>query len=257
MCGKCSNYSYKLDNLNKTVRVCTFCFKDLTQTAPNSVSTLPSSDSFENLSEFISNLTDSSSPSSTSKDSENKGHLVTIKVKRINASDKGLQLMKGKAIVPHTRKANRRVLYNITSAVVNEAGGEEKGGESGGEVNGTVGQTSAPTTMGEQTVADSSLPSLPPLPSLPNTSRPRLTTYAPSVSSLTNGHGSSSPRTRPLSNSSSISLDDTWKSDRKSTDSFDTHSMADTDDLPVVPNLEDPPVQHSPKQRQVVVGQLN
>lgn len=220
VCGKCSDYSYKLDNLNKTVRVCTFCFKDLTQTAPNSVSTLPSSDSFENLSEFISHLSDSAA-----KDGEAKGGMVTITVKRINANDRALQMVKGKALVPQTHKANRKVLHNITSAVVN---GEDNSGEH--------------TTQG--TEGETNLPPLPTLPVVPQGSqRSRLTTYqgSSSMALIPNGHG----QPRPVSTQSTQSMDDN-DTDRRSTDSFDTtpNHTSSTDDLPAIPSGEE--------QRQVV-----
>lgn len=229
MCGKCSNYSYKLDNLNKTVRVCTFCFKDLTQTAPNSVSTLPSSDSFDNLSEFVSSLSESSA---AAKDA---GGVVTIKVKRINSAnnDKALQMVKGKVLIPQTRKANRKVLHNITSAVVNT--GEEKDSSSGEH---------APIE------GESSLPPLPTLPVVPQGSqRSRLNIHhaSSSMSLLSNGYGQS----RPVSTHSTQSLDDTWKSDRRSTDSLDTPtnmSLTEHDDLPAVPSMG------GEEQRPVVVG---
>jgi hypothetical protein len=242
VCAKCSNYSYKLDNLNKTARVCAFCFKDLTQTSPNSVSALPSNDSYENLVEFFSHVGDY-----TPRD--DALGVVNVTVKRINANEKGMGMVKGKVLVPQTRKAQRKSLYNITTPVVN--GGENSHGTSHTDHN----HPDNPTD-----------PSLPPLPPLLSTPRQRSglassTNLTPPTTTTQHNHSPNLHSRNLNANtppSSTAPLENSMKSDRQgSVDSLDTQSSLTepSEDLSSVPSSID---EHNPspklQPRQVAVG---
>eukprot|EP00026_Physarum_polycephalum_P004104 Phypoly_transcript_04121.p1 GENE.Phypoly_transcript_04121~~Phypoly_transcript_04121.p1 ORF type:complete len:678 (+),score=110.34 Phypoly_transcript_04121:137-2170(+) len=243
VCAKCSNYSYKLDNLNKTARVCAFCFKELTQIAPNSVSALPTSDSYENLVEFLGQVGDY-----TPRD--DAPGVVNVKVKRINANEKGMGMVKGKVLVPQTRKAQRKPLYNITNTVAN--GGEK-------EQNGT--------SHAEPNPESSTDPSLPPLPPLPSTPRQRsnLASSSSSTPPLTAQHNHS-PNLRPLNlnanntpPSAAGPLDTSLKSERQgSVDSMDTQNSLTEPSEDMSSSVPSSIDEHNPspklQPRQVVVG---
>lgn len=254
VCGKCSDFSYKLDNLNKTARVCAYCFKELTQTAPHSVSPLPSSDSFENLAEFFDYLRDASSPppSPLSHDENSKGGVATLTVKRMNASEKGMAAATGKVMVPQTRKAQRRVLYNITNTITNGGEKEDHSETSNTDAN----PPESPTTA---------LP-LPPLPSLPTQPRTRVANLSSSTNNLTapsNSTFNHSPNFSRLNLTGNNTppvpvapLDDSARSERRgSIESTDTAFTDASEDLSSAPSFGDPnPSPRSNPQQQVVVG---
>jgi hypothetical protein len=233
--------------------VCAYCFKELTHTAPNSVSTLHSSESFENLAEFFGHLSDSPTP--PKEESKGKNGAVTVTVKRINANEKGMAMVKGKVLIPQTRKAQRKGLYNITNIVANGGEKEEQNG------NGTSNVDHNPTDN-----SIDPLSSLPPLPTLPTQPRYRPTNLASSASltpplgHIQHNH-SPSLRSNNINNGNTsphaVSLDDSLKSERRgSIDSIDnSNSFTDaSEDLSSVPSMEEHNPSPKVQPRHVVVG---